>query len=74
MNEKYYSISRIEEGVAVIEFPDGTFNEVPLSLLPTDVKEGNILILNDNGEFIHDFQAEDKRKSLLLSLQDDIFG
>ncbi|MDE5994248.1 MAG: DUF3006 domain-containing protein [Oscillospiraceae bacterium] len=74
MNEKYYSVSRIEEGVAIIEFPDGSFREVDLSLLPTDVKEGNILILNDNGEFIHDFQAEDERKRLLLSLQDDIFG
>lgn len=74
MNEKYYSVSRIEEGVAVIEFPDTTFHEIPLSLLPTDVKEGNIFILNDNGEFIHDFNAEEERKKRLLSLQDDIFG
>lgn len=73
MNKKYYSVSRIEEGVAVIEFPDTTFKEVPLSLLPTDVKEGNILVLNGEGELIHDFKAEDERKRLLLSLQDDIF-
>lgn len=73
MNE-YYSVSRIENETAVIEFPDGSFNEVPLSLLPSDVKEGNILILNSDGTYIHDFAAEEDRKNKLLSLQDDIFG
>lgn len=73
MNE-YYSVSRIEDETAVIEFPDCSFNEVPLSLLPSDVKEGNILILNSDGTYIHDFAAEEDRKNKLLSLQDDIFG
>lgn len=73
MNE-YYSVSRIEEETAVIEFPDGTFREVPTSLLPSYVKEGNILILNSDGIYIHDFVAEEDRKNKLLSLQDDIFG
>lgn len=73
MNE-YYSVSRIEDETAVIEFPDCSFNEVPLSLLPSDVKEGNILILSSEGTYIHDFEAEEAIKKRLLSLQDDIFG
>lgn len=74
MNENYYSVSRIEEGTAVIEFPDGSFKEVPFSLLPSDIQEGNILVKNDEGKFVHDFSAEEERKNRLLSLQDDIFG
>lgn len=74
MNDNFYSVSRIEDGIVIIEFPDGTFNEVPLSLLPDDVKEGNILIPDDNGHLIHSVSIEDERKSKLLSLQDDIFG
>lgn len=74
MNENFYSVSRIEEGTAILEFPDGSFREVPFSRLPGDVKEGNILNLNEDGTFFHDFKAEDERKRMLLSLQDDIFG
>lgn len=73
MNE-YYSVSRIEDETAVVEFPDGIFREIPTSLLPADVKEGNILILNSDGTYIHDFSAEEDIKKRLLSLQDDIFG
>lgn len=73
MNE-YYSVSRIEDGSAVLEFPDGTFREVPTLLLPADVKEGNILVLNSDGTYIHDFLNEEEIKNRLLSLQDDIFG
>lgn len=74
MNKDFYSVSRIEDKKAVLEFPNGSFNEVPFSLLPPDVKEGNVLILNEKGVFVHDFQLEEERKQYLLNLQDDIFG
>ncbi|MGN0539416.1 MAG: DUF3006 domain-containing protein [Candidatus Fimenecus sp.] len=74
MNEGYYSVSRIEEGIAVLEFPDGEFREVEISLLPDCVKEGNILVKNQNNEFIFDFEEEKRRKDRLLELQNKIFG
>lgn len=74
MNKEYYSVSRIENNIATLEFPDGTFNEVDISLLPSDAKEGNILVKNDINEFIHDFEEEKSRKCKLLDLQNKIFG
>lgn len=74
MNEGYYSVSRIEEGIAVLEFPDGNFLEVDISLLPDGVKEGNILIKNQNNDFIFDFEEEMRKKDRLLELQNKIFG
>lgn len=73
MNKEFYSVSRIENDIAVLEFPDGSFNEVDISLLPDDVKEGNILNLDDNNIFIHDFNEENRRKQRLLDLQSKIF-
>lgn len=74
MNEGYYSVSRIEEGIAVLEFPDGEFREVEISLLPDGVKEGNILVKNQNNGFTFDFEEEKRRKDRLLELQNKIFG
>lgn len=73
MNKEFYSVSRIENDIAVLEFPDGSFNEVDISLLPDDVKEGNILNLDDNNIYIHDFNEENRRKQRLLDLQSKIF-
>lgn len=73
MNEGHYSVSRIEEGIAVLEFPDGEFREVDISLLPDGVKEGNILVKNQNNEFTFDFEEEKRRKDRLLELQNKIF-
>ena len=74
MNKECYSVSRIEKNIAVLEFPDETFNEIDILLLPQDVKEGNILIKTDDNRFIHDFNEEKIRKERLLELQNKIFG
>lgn len=74
MNNKYYSVSRIENNIAVLEFPDGTFQDVEISLLPNGIKEGNILVKNSKDEFIHDFDEEKLKKQRLLDLQNKIFG
>lgn len=73
MNNEYYSVSRIENSVAVLEFPDGSFGEISCSLLPDGVKEGNILTKNSSGEFVFDFDEEKRRKDKFLSLQKKIF-
>lgn len=74
MTKEFYSVDRIEDGIAVLEFPDKTFREVDLSLLPDDVKEGNMLLKADNSTYIHDFDEENFRKQRLLDLQNKIFG
>jgi hypothetical protein len=74
MNKEYYSVSRIENNIAILEFPDKTFNKVDISLLPADVKEGNILVKIDEKNYIHDFNEEKARKERLLELQNKIFG
>lgn len=73
LDKEVYSVDRIESNFAVLEFPDKTFNNVALSLLPNDVKEGNILVKIENNTFIHDFDEETNRKNRLLELQSKIF-
>lgn len=74
MIKEFYSVDRIEDGVAILEFPDKTFVKVDISLLPSDVKEGNVLVKTENSTFIHDFDEEKARKQRLLDLQNKIFG
>lgn len=74
MNNEFFSVSRIEGDIAVLEFPDGSFNEVDVSLLPNDVKPGNILIKTEENIFIHDFEEEKLRIQKLIELQNKIFG
>lgn len=74
MNKKeYYSVSRIEGDIAVLEFPDRTFNDVDMSLLPDNIREGNVLTINENGDFTIDKDEEIRRKKRLLELQNKIF-
>ena len=74
MTNEFFSVSRIEGGIAVLEFPDGSFNEVDISLLPNDIKAGNILKKTERNVFIHDFDEENLRKQRLIELQNKIFG
>lgn len=74
MNNEFFSVSRIEGDIVVLEFPDGSFNEVCISLLPNDVKPGNILKKNEENIFIYDFDEENLRKQKLIELQNKIFG
>jgi hypothetical protein len=42
-------IDRIEGAYAVVEAPDGSFHDVPLVMLPSDVHEGDALSLRISG-------------------------
>lgn len=73
-NTEYYSVSRIEDGIAVLECPDKIFREFSLDLLPPDTVEGNILVKDENGQLVFDKEEERRRKKRLLDLQNKIFG
>lgn len=73
-NTEYYSVSRIEYGIAVLECPDKKFREFSLDILPPDTVEGNVLAKDENGQFIMDNEEEQRRKKRLLNLQNKIFG
>lgn len=74
MVKGFYSVSRIEEGIAVLECPDGQFKEFELKLMPEGVNEGNVLYSDDGINFNFDDDEEKKRKKRLLDLQNSIFG
>ena len=74
MNNEFFSVSRIEGDIVVLEFPDGSFNEIDISLLPNDVKPGNILKKTEENVFIYDFDEENLRKQKFIELQNKIFG
>lgn len=73
MTDNFYSISRIEGNFAVVEFPDRSFQNIPLSILPKDVSEGNILSKDENGLFVIEKNEEIKRKQRISELQNKIF-
>ncbi|MEE0969337.1 MAG: DUF3006 domain-containing protein [Clostridia bacterium] len=60
-------IDRIENGIAVIECNDSTF-DVPVSALPGGVKEGMVLSVSI------DKDAEDKKRQQARNLMDSMFS
>lgn len=68
----YYTIDRIEENIVVCEAPDQSLIRLPLSKLPSDLKEGDVL--KKNGEtFLLDIQATEKRKKLMRKKLMDLY-
>ncbi len=61
-------IDRFEESWAVLELPDGTTFNFPRSLLPEEVKEGDIL----HFEVSIDEEATRKRREHIQELLDDL--
>jgi len=61
------SIDRIEGAVAVCEREDRTMAQIPLSRLPSGVKEGDCL-MEVNGHFVVDAQETQRRREEVLSL------
>jgi len=54
-------IDRIEGDYAVCENDDKTFIDIPLSDLPDGVKEGDILVIDENGGYTIDARAKEER-------------
>lgn len=60
-------IDRIENGIAVVECNDSTF-DVPVSALPEDVKEGMVLSISI------DKDTEEKKRQQARGLMDSMFS
>ena len=68
-----YIIDRIENGFAVCETEEMKIVNIPLDILPEELKEGSVLLFEE-GKYVLLAEEEKERRDRILSLQDDIFG
>ena len=66
-----FKLDRIEEGVAVIENPEGEMEYFPASSFPENAKSGDCFAF-ENGVFKTAEKESKKRRSLISSLLDEI--
>ena len=67
-----YSVDRIEEGFAVCEDENGVFVNFELALLPYGIREGDILLQDENGFAVLKDETQERREKL-AKLQKSIF-
>jgi len=68
-----YIVDRIEDGLAVLEKEDGSFEHIPSEKLPEGVHEGSMLVLHD-GAWALDLQGEEERRKQVFAKQEGLFG
>ena len=68
------SVDRIEENFAVCQdlYTENIIN-IPLKLLPKNIKEGDILSTKTDGSFFVDKEETNKRRKKIIDLQKKIF-
>lgn len=68
------STDRIEENFAVCQdlYTENMIN-IPLKLLPKNIKEGDILSTKTDGSFFVDKEETNKRRKKIIDLQNRIF-
>lgn len=64
-------IDRFEENFAVVEF-DEEMKSIERKLLPSDAKEGDVLVFDENKIFI-DYEETKLRKKEIEKLMDELF-
>ena len=67
--DKKYIIDSIEDGIAKLEADDLSHVFVSLDELPSDSKEGSVLLKKEDGSFVLDNKDENKRRKRILELQ-----
>ena len=67
-----YSLDRIEGEYAVLIDENGLPENVPLSLLPKEAKEGSMLE-NTEGGYLLDAEETNERRKKLFELQNSLF-
>ncbi|MCL1859683.1 MAG: DUF3006 domain-containing protein [Oscillospiraceae bacterium] len=66
MSYKYYTIDRIEEDIAVLFDDDENKSDIPVSELPENIKESDILKFDaENNIYTIDYESTEQRKSSL---------
>ena len=70
----YISIDRIVNGLAVCEREDLSTFEVPVAKLPNEAKEGSVLFVDENGNYVIDNEEENRRRQHILDLQSRLFA
>lgn len=70
---KKYIVEEIENGIAKCENEDGDFELIKVSSLPTNVKDGDVLICEDGVFNICESETL-ARKKMMLELQNKLFG
>ena len=70
----FWIVDRIENNIAVLEAKDKTHLDVPLSLFSKGVKEGDVVVLCDDGTYKTDEMKTKARKAKLFEMQEKIFG
>lgn len=68
----YYSVDRIINDTAVCEGEDMSMVNIPLSKLPSGVKEGSIVV-EANGEYILDLEKEKEIRQKNIAMQNALF-
>ena len=66
-------VDRIESGIAVCEVEQGESIEIPLTLLPPEISEGDVLDVDETGECFIDSEATAQRKDALKGRLDRLF-
>ncbi|MBQ4154388.1 MAG: DUF3006 domain-containing protein [Clostridia bacterium] len=65
-------LERYEGNIAVLEI-DGKIKNVPAKMLKENIKEGTVLVFEDN-MYLPDSEATAVRRKKIASLQEDLFG
>lgn len=69
----YLSIDFIEENIAYCINDDGEACAVPLELIKGNPKEGSVLFLDDNDNYLIDEEEEEKRRESNFTLAESLF-
>lgn len=66
-------IDRIEGDIAVCENIDRTTMNIPLILLPDGVKEGDVILKDENGEYMIDAEKTLERRQRIKKLLNNLW-
>lgn len=67
-------VDRFEGIYCICEDENRKVFALPIDELPAQIKEGDIIKIDDEGSITVDKQATDKRRAMIRSIEDKLFG